>query len=174
MDVDVTIGSPTLPDRNFHLWRGHDAQQRMLAYLGKGGRACCRAPHHTASLTSLLGRVTRSSDGAGLKLQPGEILLAGAGVLVLTDLPEFRRDDVEHLASAWRNGALTLRTPGEAPAFLLVPVQCAVFATAQPCPCGMLGRPNAPECACTTSMRDRWEARIDAALARFRGKELLG
>ena len=53
-----------------------------------------RAPHHSASMVSVIG--------GGANPKPGEISLAHRGVLFLDEIPEFRRDLWNLCASRWK------------------------------------------------------------------------
>lgn len=163
---------PHRPSARFALWQGWDADRRLCDYLGDR-KAWARWPHHTASVHSLLGSV-RYAIAHGVrvwKLHPGEIMLAGAGVLALDELPEFKREVIEHLARAWREGVRLSATGGGL--VLDIPVSCSVYATAQPCPCGMKDRPGGPQCACTPEAMKRWQRRLDFHIAAFKGVKVV-
>jgi predicted ATPase with chaperone activity len=172
---DRSHQSPAMPGREFALWTSHDATQRLADYLGKG-RNQARCPHHTASSPHALLGAVRWSLPDGWRVQPGEALLAGAGVLMLQDLPEFKRSAIEMVARAWRNGYVRLQAVntagGGVDGVVELPVHCSVYATAQACPCGMRFRPNAPVCACSEPVMARWQARIDDAVRLFKGQEV--
>jgi magnesium chelatase family protein len=79
-----------------------------------------RAPHHTVSEAGLLG--------GGSPARPGEVSLAHRGVLLLDELPEFRRSTVEALAATLRAGEATTVRQGELVRFPAEPI--TVVATA--------------------------------------------
>lgn len=165
------IENPAIPGRKFILWQGRDSCASLREYV-KGPRLC-RHPHHTASAPhALLGAVRWSVDetpGTVLKLQPGEILLAGSAALVLDDLPEFKRSAIEMIARAWRKGFVRFHVHSGDPVIEL-PIHCSIYATAQACPCGMLG-PGPSACVCSRLMHARWHKRIYDAVELFRGRE---
>ena len=166
----LDIPAPAIPGASFRLVEGHDAISQVMAEIGKGRQN--RWPHHTASLVGMIGAARFAPDGEILTHQVGEISYAGAGNLVLSDLPEFKRSVVERVARAWRNGFLRLQAvnAGGAGADLVlqVPLACSVIGTAQACACGFLDRPER-ECVCTEQARTRWQARIEHAINCFRG-----
>ncbi len=60
----------------------------------------CRAPHHTISDARLIG-------GGQVPL-PGEVSLAHNGILLLDELPEFRRHVLKVLRQPLEDGVLTI------------------------------------------------------------------
>ena len=82
-----------------------------------------RAPHYTASRTSITGRVNSGSNGRNSKTAapalPGEATLAHGGILYLEELDEFRWDTVEPLRGAARTRTVAEHT-GTMPADMLL------------------------------------------------------
>ncbi|NYT36878.1 ATP-binding protein [Allopusillimonas soli] len=111
-----------------------------------------RAPHHSASVASLVG--------GGSHPRPGEISLAHHGVLFLDELPEFDRVALEALREPLETGQVTisraLRTATFPAAFQLV-------AAMNPCPCGWQGHPRKP-CTCSAEAVRRYRHRISGPL----------
>lgn len=100
-----------------------------------------RAPHHSASLPSLVGGGTRA--------KPGEISLAHMGVLFLDELPEFPRATLESLRQPIETGRVMV---SRANAHVTYPARAQVVAAMNPCRCGHLDDPalacsRAPKCA---------------------------
>lgn len=84
-----------------------------------------RAPHHSASMPSLVG--------GGLKSKPGEISLAHKGVLFMDELPEFQRATLEALRQPLENGYVTV---SRANAHITYPADVQFIAAMNPCKCG--------------------------------------
>jgi magnesium chelatase family protein len=85
-----------------------------------------RAPHHTVSEAGLIG--------GGENVRPGEVSLAHRGVLVLDELPEFRRGTLQALASTLREKTATFSRSRSIVRIPAAPL--AVVGTATLCPPG--------------------------------------
>lgn len=139
------------------------------------------APHHTASLTSLIG------GGANIP-RPGLVSLANNGVLFLDEAPEFQRPILEALRQPLESGEVLIsRTAGIA----RFPAKFQLVMAANPCPCGKFAG-NGRACTCPAGLRlayfgklsgpllDRIDVRLklqptnpaQAALARIGAKQL--
>jgi magnesium chelatase family protein len=109
-----------------------------------------RAPHHTISVSGLIG--------GGSVPHPGEVTLAHAGVLFLDELPEFQQHVLESLRQPLEDARVTIaraRGVGDFPArFQLV-------AAANPC---RRGCPSLDRCLCTPSERGRYLGRLSRPL----------
>ncbi|MCH8215690.1 MAG: ATP-binding protein, partial [Planctomycetes bacterium] len=114
-----------------------------------------RAPHHTVSPVGMRGTLQDH------KWQPGECSLAHGGVLVLDDVPEFRRRVLEIVRVIVDEGVAILVSGANR---LEVPARFTLIATAMCCPCGFFGGPRAGECTCSQAAVDRYTARIPAWL----------
>ncbi len=108
-----------------------------------------RAPHHTVSAAGLLG--------GGAVVRPGEVTLAHHGVLFLDEILEFRRDVVEGLAHALREGRIGV-TRGKAACSM--PAAPLLVGAAFACACGRISS----RCTCSSDSRKRYRERL-AALA---------
>jgi magnesium chelatase family protein len=120
--------------------------------MGGFGRRPFRAPHHTASVVSVVG--------GGAHARPGEISLAHHGVLFLDELPEFDRAVLEALREPLEAGVVRV---ARAAAHADYPAEFQLIAAMNPCPCGHLGDP-AGSCRCTPTEARRYRARISGPL----------
>ena len=111
-----------------------------------------RAPHHSASLVSLIG--------GGPQAGPGEISLAHNGVLFLDEMAQFSRSLLDALRQPLEDGRVTIsraRYKVEYPAsFMLV-------ASMNPCPCGYYGD-EAGRCSCTRGAVEGYLSRISGPM----------
>lgn len=111
-----------------------------------------RTPHHTATLTSLIG--------GGAKPRPGEISLAHKGVLFLDEMPEYPRSTLESLRQPLEDRQVSIsRHYGR----ITYPADFILVATMNPCPCGYLGD-TAVLCSCTGSRIARYQKKISGPL----------
>lgn len=99
-----------------------------------------RAPHYTAS-------------DAGI-----EVSLAHNGVLLLDELPEFRRSVLDQLLRVLEQGEAKIARSGYQVA---LPARFRLIATMNPCPCGWNGADGASglKCSCTARQVERYLAR---------------
>ncbi len=112
-----------------------------------------RAPHHSISLTGLLG------GGTGY-LRPGEVSLAHHGVLFLDELTEFRRDAIEGLRQPLEDGGVVVTRAVGSVAF---PARFTLVAAANPCPCGFEGDPRR-HCRCRSDRVDQYRQKLSGPL----------
>jgi len=113
-------------------------------------RAPFRAPHHQATIISLVG-------GGNLSLRPGEASLATHGVLFLDELGEFPVAAIEALRQPLEEGVIRVNRLGGAVTF---PAEFLLVAAMNPCPCGegiYVGK-----CSCSDATRARYRRRISA------------
>lgn len=110
------------------------------------------APHHSASVASLIG--------GGSNAKPGEVSLAHNGVLFLDELPEFSRSALESLRQPLEDGTVSVtRVRNQAEyqsSFMLV-------ASMNPCPCGYYGSKQR-QCRCGQHEIRRYLDRVSGPL----------
>jgi magnesium chelatase family protein len=111
-----------------------------------------RSPHHSASMTSIIG--------GGSKPKPGDISLAHLGVLFLDELPEYPRSTLEALRQPLEDKTVTIsRTHFK----LQYPADFMLIATMNPCPCGFLGDLDR-ECTCSSTQIVNYQKRLSGPL----------
>lgn len=111
-----------------------------------------RAPHHSASLTALVG--------GGPNPKPGEISLAHRGILFLDEMPEFHRDLLESLRQPLENGFVNI---SRAKKTLRFPAHFSLIAARNPCPCGYFNDVQ-KNCSCTAREVFRYQKKISGPL----------
>jgi len=111
-----------------------------------------RAPHHTSSVSSILG--------GGKDAKPGEVTLAHRGVLFFDELPEFRRDVLEGIREPLETGEITV---ARAKRSVKYPAKFLFVGAYNPCPCGFYGDEKV-ECKCTLSEIRRYQKKISGPL----------
>ena len=132
---------------------------RIHSIAGKltGGRGLLAerpfcAPHHSASVASLIG--------GGSHARPGEVSMAHNGVLFLDELPEFSRAALEALRQPLEDGVVSVtRVQNQAQyqsSFMLV-------ASMNPCPCGYYGSKQRA-CRCSQHEIRRYLDRVSGPL----------
>ncbi|MCR5610761.1 MAG: YifB family Mg chelatase-like AAA ATPase [Clostridiales bacterium] len=111
-----------------------------------------RAPHHSASIPSLVG--------GGSKALPGEISLAHYGVLFMDEFPLFPPSVLDALRQPLEDGTVTVT---RAAAKTTYPAEIMLVAAMNPCPCGNYGS-KTKECRCTPAQIERYRNRISSPL----------
>ena len=111
-----------------------------------------RAPHHTASVSAIVG--------GGPTPRPGEASLAHHGVLLLDELAEFPRNALEALRQPLEDGAISIARVGGK---IVFPARFQLVATMNLCPCGARGDPAA-ECSCSAARLAAYRDKLSRAL----------
>ena len=111
-----------------------------------------RAPHHSATMTSLIG------GGSG-RFRPGEVSCAHGGVLFLDELGEFSPRTLDALRQPLEDGRIRI---SRAHGSVMFPARFALVAAMNPCPCGLLG--SAEPCRCSDVARQRYMRRLSGPL----------
>ena len=109
-----------------------------------------RAPHHQATIVSLVG-------GGGATPRPGEASLATHGVLFLDELGEFPVAALESLRQPLEEGVIRVNRAAGSVEF---PASFLLVAAMNPCPCGEGVYEGA--CSCSVVVRARYRRRISA------------
>ncbi|MBG0812878.1 YifB family Mg chelatase-like AAA ATPase [Planomonospora sp. ID82291] len=111
------------------------------------------APHHTATIASVIG------GGSGT-IRPGAVSLAHGGVLFMDEAPEFTMSVLDALRQPLESGRVTVsRSMGS----VTFPARFMLVLAANPCPCARPSRPEEP-CRCSPSARRRYLARLSGPL----------
>lgn len=147
-----SILPPLLPDESLEVTRIYSVAGLLPTGQALMRRRPYRAPHHTASMISLIG--------GGSNPMPGEISLAHLGVLFLDELPEFPRSTLEVLRQPMEDGKVTIsRAAGRAE----YPAKFMLLSSANPCPCGYLNHPF-KECTCGERNIAKYRSRISGPI----------
>ncbi len=111
-----------------------------------------RSPHHTISDAGLIG--------GGQIPKPGEVSLAHNGVLLLDEMPEFRKNVLEVLRQPMEDGRVTI---ARAATSITYPARFMAVAAMNPCPCGFYGD-HKRQCQCTHLQIQRYRTKISGPL----------
>jgi magnesium chelatase family protein len=111
------------------------------------------APHHTASMASLVG------GGAGLA-QPGAITRAHRGILFMDEAPEFSARALQTLREPLESGYVAIsRSKGTT----YYPARFQLIMAANPCPCGF-SYGNGERCSCKEKDRIKYFNRLSGPI----------
>lgn len=132
--------------------RIHSAAGLELADGALEVRPPFRAPHHLASVVSLVG-------GGSSWLRPGEVSLAHRGVLFLDELAELPSTALEALRQPLEEGVIRVSRARATASF---PARFLLVAAVNPCPCGEGMSPGA--CRCSDTARARYARRLSGPL----------
>lgn len=111
------------------------------------------APHHTASLVSLVGGGPKAS-------QPGSLSLSHFGVLFLDEATEFPPTLIEALRTPLEAGSIHI---GRSGAQVNYPARFQLVLSANPCPCGGYGIASR-QCTCRPDVVRRYQSRISGPI----------
>ena len=132
------------------------ALHSIAGLLPSGGRLLRRppfqAPHHTATVPSLVG------GGSGLA-RPGAISLAHRGVLFLDEAAEFNKRALEALRQPLESGRVLLARANGSTEY---PARVQLVLAANPCPCAKPA--GDAHCECTPLARRRYLGRLSGPL----------
>ncbi|TCO40130.1 magnesium chelatase family protein [Kribbella antiqua] len=111
------------------------------------------APHHTASLSSLVG------GGSGMP-RPGAISCAHRGILFIDEAPEMHPLTLDTLRQPLESGFVEVHRSAAVAKF---PARFMLVLAANPCPCGLSGT-NQGICNCTPHVLARYRQRISGPI----------
>jgi magnesium chelatase family protein len=143
---------PLSKEEALRVSRVHSSAGGALPEGGLLDRPPFRAPHHQATIVSLVG-------GGNLSFRPGEVSLATHGILFLDELGEFSIAALEALRQPLEEGLIRINRAGGAVTF---PADFLLVAAMNPCPCGEGVFDGA--CKCSVVIRARYRRRISAPL----------
>ena len=132
--------------------RVHSAAGQPLPPGGLVRTPPFRAPHHNASMVSLIG-------GGSSWMRPGEISLAHNGVLFVDELGEMAATTLDALRQPLEEGIVRV---ARAKASVAFPARFLFVAAMNPCPCGEGGPPGS--CRCSEAARLRYGRRLSGPL----------
>ena len=111
------------------------------------------APHHSATVTALIG------GGSGT-IRPGAVSKAHGGVLFLDEAAEFKRPVLETLRQPLETGRVIVHRARHTVEF---PARFQLVMATNPCPCGY-GYGTGKQCRCTSLQRRRYAAKLSGPL----------
>ncbi|MDN6428705.1 MAG: YifB family Mg chelatase-like AAA ATPase [Propionibacterium sp.] len=112
-----------------------------------------QAPHHSATMPSLIG------GGVGMP-RPGAVSLAHGGVLLLDEAAEFSPVVLDALRQPLEEGVVRIH---RSRATARYPASFQLVMATNPCPCGRSGS-RTGECTCSSLQRRRYVSRLSGPL----------
>ena len=145
-----TILPPLTRAEAIEVARIHSAGGLALSGNGLVEQPPFRAPHHTASMASLVG-------GGTAWIRPGEVSYAHNGVLFMDELAEFPPSVLDTLRQPLEEATIRVSRARHTVVF---PARFLLVAAMNPCPCG----PTGGVCECGEAVRSRYSRRISGPL----------
>ncbi|MFQ5556819.1 MAG: YifB family Mg chelatase-like AAA ATPase [Acidimicrobiales bacterium] len=139
------------PEAALEVTRVHSAGGLPLPPGGLMRRPPFRAPHHSASMASLVG------GGTG-RARPGEVSMTTRGVLFLDELAEFAPSVLDALRQPLEEGRVRV---GRSRGTVEHPARFLLVAAMNPCPCGEGG---SLACRCIPQSQARYSRRVSGPL----------
>lgn len=113
------------------------------------------APHHSSSLSAIVGSVH------GHKVKPGSVTKAHHGVLFLDEAPEFARNVIEVLRQPLESGEIALNRAHWSG---VLPARFQLLMAANPCPCGFASPETLQKCKCSSISKRNYAQRLSGPL----------
>ncbi len=132
--------------------RIHSIGGKLAKGIGLVARPPVRMPHHTASREGM--------TGGGKEQLPGEISLAHRGILLLDEAPEFSKTLLQSLREPMERGRVDIV---RSDIHYWYPARFQLVMTANPCPCGNLGK-GSGSCFCSIQDIRRYWRKVGGAL----------
>lgn len=108
-------------------------------------------PHHTVTLTALMG--------GGIEPKPGAVALSHGGVLYMDEFPEFPRKHLEMLRTPMEDGKIIIsRNYGS----FAYPTEFMLVGSMNPCPCGYF--PDRNKCNCSETQVKRYLSKVSGPM----------
>ncbi|RKX93987.1 MAG: ATP-binding protein [Spirochaetes bacterium] len=139
-------------DEAVEVTRIHSISGKLDSRKGLVKRPPVRMPHHTASREGLIG--------GGRDQLPGEISLAHRGILFLDEAPEFNKTLLQSLREPLERGRVDI---ARSDIHYWYPARFQLIMTANPCPCGNLGKGNR-SCFCSIQEIRKYWKKVGGAL----------
>lgn len=111
-----------------------------------------RSPHHSATLTSLIG--------GGVNHHPGDISLAHNGILFMDEFTEFKPSTLEALRQPLESHKMTISRKGTSVTY---PANFLLVAAFNPCPCGYYGDTKR-KCECSRFDQLRYVSKLSGPI----------
>lgn len=142
---------PLGPAEALEVIRVHSVAGELAAGGVLPERPPFRAPHHSASLVSLVG-------GGSAAMRPGELSMAHGGVLFLDEMGEFDPSALDAMRQPLEEGVIRV---SRAWGTIELPARVLLVGAMNPCPCGHGG---SARCRCSDSARLRYARRLSGPL----------
>ncbi|MBO0655286.1 YifB family Mg chelatase-like AAA ATPase [Streptomyces triculaminicus] len=144
---------PLTPQESLEVTAVHSVAGVLPAGQPLIDRAPYCAPHHSASMPSLVG------GGSGLP-RPGAVSLAHRGVLFMDEAPEFSGRVLDALRQPLESGHVVVARSG---GMMRLPAAFLLVLAANPCPCGRHGM-TGEGCQCPPQAVRRYLSRLSGPL----------
>lgn len=111
-----------------------------------------RSPHHTGTISSIIG--------GGRNPRPGEITMAHNGVLFLDEMSEFSKDVIESLRQPLEDKKVSVSRTGYRLDF---PTKFILVGATNPCNCGLLFE-SGDQCRCSAHEIERYRKKLSGPI----------